>query len=355
MKKRTVKIGNLNIGGSSPVRIESMLKVPLSDLRACKEQIDQLWASGCELVRVAFPDISLVDALRQLTTYSPIPLMADIHFNFRLALAAIESGCPSIRLNPGNMGTSSELDNVVDLAKQNRVVIRIGANSGSLSRDILESSNGDAAKALVIAVEKQLELLLERDFQDIILSSKSTRLSDCLRSNYLLAQKYGDFPFHIGITESGPGIRGVVKSSCGLAFLLFQGIGDTLRVSLTDTPVSEVKTGFEILRTLGIRDHGPEIISCPTCGRKRADIQAIIKEFLPLIEELPDGFKFAVMGCEVNGPGEAKAADLGIAGTAGGLVIFRNGEVIADGQTDEMKTMLKKIIHSIHNDQKMGQ
>ncbi|HPI98193.1 MAG TPA: flavodoxin/ferredoxin-dependent (E)-4-hydroxy-3-methylbut-2-enyl-diphosphate synthase, partial [Synergistales bacterium] len=287
MKSKTVRIGNLDIGSSNPVRIESMLKVPLSDLGACKEQVDQLGAAGCELVRVAFPDISHEHALRQLIAYSPIPLMADIHFNFRLALSAIESGCPSVRLNPGNMGTSSELDKVVDLAKQNRVVIRIGANSGSLSREILASAGGDSAKALVIAVERQLKLLIERDFHDIILSAKSTSLSDCMRSNYLLAQKYGNFPFHIGITESGPGIRGVVKSSCGLAFLLFQGIGDTLRVSLTDTPVSEVITGFEILRTLGIRHRGPEIISCPTCGRKRVDIQTIIKEFLPLIEKLP--------------------------------------------------------------------
>jgi len=347
MKKRIISIGNLHIGGDYPVRVESMLKVPLSAHQACREQINTLHKAGCELIRVAFPTLELEPYLRDLVDFSPVPLMADIHFNYKLAVAAIRAGCPSVRLNPGNMGTSKELDQVVELAKERKVVIRIGANSGSLNREYLEKAEGDLSLALVLAVEEQLQLLLSRDFYNLILSSKSTSIGDSLRSNYLLSRKYGDFPFHIGITEAGPGMQGIVKSTCGLSLLLSQNIGDTLRVSLTNSPEREVETGFEILRSLGLRHHGPEIISCPTCGRKRVDVRAVIDELSPLLKTLPDGFRFAVMGCEVNGPREAKGADLGIAGTQKGLVIFRNGQVIADGDREDMKTLLKKIISEI--------
>ena len=323
---RKVKVGKLEIGTAYPVRIESMLKVPLQDPTSCREQLERLKRAGCELVRIAFPDIDLKYNLCKVANSSKIPVMADIHFDHRLALCAIEAGCEAIRINPGNMQSKKGLREVIDAAKANSTVIRIGANSGSLnSRQIMESG-GDPGKALFLAVEEQLKILDKEGFENIILSAKSTSINDTIRSNLMLSKKYPQYPFHIGITEAGPGLKGVVKSSCGLTLLLNQGVGDTLRVSLTGDPCQEVETGYEVLRAVGMRDHGVELISCPTCGRKRADVLSILDDIEPLLAKMPDGFKFAVMGCEVNGPREASSADLGIAGTPRGIVIFREGK-----------------------------
>jgi len=347
MRTKQVHIGKLGIGKGNPVRVESMLKVPLSNRNKCEEQLNQLYDSGCELVRIAFPDIELKQDLKHILDKTRIPIMADIHFDHKLAIAAIETGCPAIRINPGNMGSSLQLNNIIEASRQNNVVLRIGANSGSISNRQLKEANGDISKALFIAVKEQFESIEKHDFHDVILSAKSTNVQETLKCNYLLSRKYPEIPFHIGITEAGPGLRGIVKSSSGLSLLLNQGIGDTLRVSLTGDPCQEIEVGYELLRSCGLRDHGPELISCPTCGRKRTDVRAIVDELEPLIKRLPDGFKFAVMGCEVNGPREARSADLGIAGKPEGVVIFKKGIVVGEYSRSEIKSVIGKIIDEI--------
>lgn len=344
MATRNVSINGLKIGKNFPVRVESMLKVPLHKTKECMEQLELLGSRRCELVRVAFPSLDLDGKLSELIERSKIPIMADIHFDQKLALAAIEAGCKAIRINPGNMGSPLRLRSLIDSAKEHGTVIRIGANSGSLNSNQLMEAEGDVAQALFIAVQEQIISLLDNDFQDIILSAKSTNIRETVRSNILISQKYPDFPFHIGITEAGPGLRGITKSAAGLSLLLSQGIGDTMRVSLTGNPAEEVEVAYEILRSNDLRYVGPEIISCPTCGRKRIDVEKVVHDLYPLLEKLPDGFKVAVMGCEVNGPREAKNADLGIAGKPNGFIIFEKGKVIEHCSHDNLENVLYNLI-----------
>lgn len=344
MTAKNLSIQGLMIGRNFPVRVESMLKTPLSDPMGCLDQLKDLSSEKCELVRIALPSMDWCDNFAEVVKRSPIPVMADIHFDYKLALKAIEAGCKAIRINPGNMGTGAGLRALVDCAKNNGTVIRVGANSGSINTFQLREARGDMSKALFIAVEEQIRLLLDNGFEDIILSAKSTNVSETVNSNILLSEKYPDFPFHIGITEAGPGYRGIAKSSVGLSILLSQGIGDTIRVSLTDSPVLEVKVAYEILRSLGLRNIGPEIVSCPTCGRKRINVYKIVQELEPFFSKLPDKFKIAVMGCEVNGPREAQNADLGIAGTINGFVIFKKGKVIRKCDRNELEDVLSDLI-----------
>ncbi|MDR0648484.1 MAG: (E)-4-hydroxy-3-methylbut-2-enyl-diphosphate synthase [Synergistaceae bacterium] len=341
---KSVKIGGLVFGGGAPVRVESMLKTPLEDADGCLAELGGLAEAGCELVRVAFPREELRGNLSELTQKSPIPVMADIHFNYRYALAALDCGCGSVRINPGNMGGRDGLMEVLSAAKSLSAVIRIGSNGGSLSAKQLESSGDDRALALVKAVEEQLIPLVDAGFEDVIISAKSSSVPETVRANALLAQRY-PFPLHVGITEAGPGVDGAVKSAVGLGVLLSQGIGDTMRVSLTGESKAEVDTAYAIQRALGLRQRGVELISCPCCGRRRIDVPELVVKVKSLLPEgLPDGTTIAVMGCEVNGPKEAAAADLGIAGTAKGFVLFKKGKTVATGGEDDLEEILASFL-----------
>ncbi|NLH94489.1 MAG: (E)-4-hydroxy-3-methylbut-2-enyl-diphosphate synthase [Synergistaceae bacterium] len=346
MSQRSVSVGSLGIGGSNPVRVESMLKSPLDNLMACREELRGLASAGCEMVRVAFSDPSKADALAELVSEAEIPLMADIHFNPDLAVLSLKAGVPAIRINPGNMGSPMRLAEILHLARERRAVIRIGANGGSLSDAQLAESGGDRSLALVGAVEAQLKYLLEHGFEDVILSAKSTSIPETVRANALLAERY-PYPLHIGITEAGPGLGGIVKNAAGIGILLNQGIGDTIRVSLTAPAEQEVETGYAILNALGIRRKGFDLISCPTCGRKRIDVQALVQRILPALSGLPDGFSVAVMGCEVNGPREAAHADLGISGSPNGFILFSHGRRIAVAGAGNLEDILRETLEKI--------
>lgn len=346
--KITVDIDGLKIGGSNPVRVESMLKTRLTDIEGCLRETEALRRRGCELARVAFPEMSLEPALKSLVSRSNLRLMADIHFNHKLALAALDAGCRAIRINPGNMSVASGTAEVVRAAKGCGAVIRIGANSGSLNNEQMAETGGDRGAALALAVGEQLKILLDNGFdRDVILSAKSTSVSETVRVNYMLSQRY-QFPLHIGITEAGSGTSGIVKGAVGIGLMLSQGIGDTLRVSLTSPGTEEVDTGYHILRALGIRERGYSMISCPTCGRRRVDVAELSEEVRSMLpDDLPDGFTVAVMGCEVNGPREAAGADLGIAGTPDGFVMFSKGKIVCSAPMSELSTELKKVVKNI--------
>ena len=339
--KRQVKINNLTIGGDAPVRVESMLKISLDKHEEILAQCERLINAGCEMARAALPDSKFADALRYLVENTKLTIMADIHFDPALAILAMEAGCRAIRINPGNMPLN-KLNDVINTAKNLGVVIRIGANGGSISQAQLNEANGDRAKALFIAVREQAELLLNQNFTNLILSAKSSSVPECIKANELIAENYPDFPMHIGLTEAGPGDGGIVKGTACISNLLLKGIGDTLRVSLTDEPEREVKVGYEILKALELRVKGVNLISCPTCGRRRADVMRLVKVVEPLLKNLPDGVSVAVMGCEVNGPKEARHAQYGIAGTPGGAVLFREGKSIGEYKFDELEEVLPK-------------
>lgn len=345
MSINTVSIGGLQIGGTSPVRVESMLKTPLRDVPGCLREMNALAESGCELVRVAFPDPRFTKELGSLVEEAKIPLMADIHFNPDLAELSLKAGVPSIRINPGNMGSPERLKKILQLAADKNAVIRIGANGGSLSSLQIAESRADRAMALVNAVEAQLGFLRKNGFDHIILSAKSTSVKDTVRANTILSGRY-PYPLHIGITEAGPGMGGIVKNAVGIGILLGQGIGDTIRVSLTAPSIEEVDTGYSILKALGVRTKGVDLVSCPTCGRRRVDVQALVARLLPSLQKLPDGFKLAVMGCEVNGPREAADADLGISGAPEGFILFSHGKPVATARADNLVEVLRTILET---------
>lgn len=346
MSTRSVSVGSLEIGGSNPVRVESMLKTSLDDIEGCTLELHRLAETGCEMVRVAFPDPSKAEALGTLLSNAEIPLMADIHFDPDLAALALKAGVPAIRINPGNMGSPERLSEILRFAADRRAAIRIGANGGSLSGTQLAEAGGDRAAALVKAVEEQLRFLSKHRFENIILSAKSTSIPETLRANALLAERY-PYPLHVGITEAGPNLRGAVKNSVGIGILLNQGIGDTIRVSMTGPSVNEVETAYSILNALEIRRRGFDLISCPTCGRKRIDVQALVERLLPSLAILPDGFSVAIMGCEVNGPREAAHADLGISGSPNGYILFSHGTVIGTAGVSDLEEVLKSVIGQI--------
>ncbi|MBR1418133.1 MAG: (E)-4-hydroxy-3-methylbut-2-enyl-diphosphate synthase [Synergistaceae bacterium] len=342
--KRSVKIINLVIGAGQPVRVESMLKTRLNDRDACVAQCESLLNCGCELARVALPRADLYEDLKYLVNRAKLTLMADIHFDPNLAILAMQAGCKAIRINPGNMPLN-RLNDVIAMAKDLGAVIRIGANGGSVSERQLEEAKGDRAKALFLAVREQAELLLNNKFENLILSAKSSSVPECVRANVMINNYYPEFVMHIGLTEAGPGDGGIVKSTAGIAALLSQGIGDTIRVSLTDEPEREVKVGYEILKALELRQHGVNLISCPTCGRRRADVMKLVKLVEPLTHNLPEGISVAVMGCEVNGPKEAKHAKLGLAGTVKGAVLFRDGQTVGEYSFEELDDILPKFFN----------
>ncbi|MBU1248477.1 MAG: flavodoxin-dependent (E)-4-hydroxy-3-methylbut-2-enyl-diphosphate synthase [Proteobacteria bacterium] len=328
-RKRTnvVMIGSVGVGGGNPIRVQSMCNADTRDVNATLTQISQLAAAGCEIVRVAVPDEVAANALTAIKRNTPIPLVADIHFDHRLALMALEAGVDALRINPGNIGGAAKVDSVVAAAEERGVPIRIGVNAGSLEKDLLDRFGGPTPEAMVESALGHVALLEKRGFHRIKISLKSSQVMNTIAAYRLLAEKV-DYPLHIGITEAGALLRGTVKSAVGLGILLWEGLGDTLRVSLTHDPVAEIGVAWEILRALGLRERGPDIISCPTCGRTEIDLIDLatkVEEKLTGVEEV---FTCAVMGCVVNGPGEAREADIGIAGGRDLGIIFRKGEVV---------------------------
>ena len=326
-KTRQIRVGPVTIGGNAPISVQSMTKTDTRDVRATLAQIGRLTAAGCEIVRVAVPDEAAADALPQIVTGSAIPVIADIHFHQKLALAAIKAGVAGLRINPGNIGGLQKLSAIVMQAREKEISIRIGVNSGSLEKDLRKKYGSPSAAALVESALRNIELFERLSFRDIKISIKSPDVRSTVEAYRLLSQKTS-YPLHIGVTEAGTAFSGTIKSAVGLGILLSEGIGDTLRVSLTADPVEEVRVGFEILKALGLRQRGPEIISCPTCGRCQIDVAAIARDIEERLAAIKQPLKIAVMGCEVNGPGEAREADIGIAGSRKQGVLFKKGVII---------------------------
>lgn len=328
-RTRTIRVGGLTIGGDAPVRVQSMTDTDTSDVEATVSQIHRLEAAGCELVRVAVPNKVAARRLKEIRDRIHIPLVADIHFDYRLALAALEQGVDGLRLNPGNIGSEERVLSVVEAAKEKRVPIRIGVNAGSLPKDIAEKYCHPTAEALVESALRQVALLEEAGFSDIKISLKASDVPTTVAAYRLISEKV-DYPLHLGVTEAGPMIPGTVKSAMAMGILLSEGIGDTIRVSLSADPVEEVKVAYEILRGLKLRLKGPEIIACPGCGRAEVDMVEMTTRLEERLSQagIENHIKVALMGCVVNGPGEAKEADIGIAAGKGRGLLFKKGEVV---------------------------
>lgn len=324
---RVVHVGQVGIGGENPVRVQSMTNTDTRDINATLAQITALAQAGCEIVRLAVLNPEAAAALRSICAASPVPLIADIHFDARLAVMAVEAGVKGLRINPGNIGGPDKVDRVVSAARAAGVPIRIGVNSGSVGKEMLRKHGGPTPAALVESALTHVRLLEERDFHDIKISLKSSNVLTTVAA-YRLMSRTVDYPLHIGVTEAGTALRGAVKSSVGLGLLLAEGIGDTLRVSLTADPIEEMLVAWEILRALGLRARGPEIVSCPTCGRTEIELMALAEAVEKRLRHVEDVFTVAVMGCVVNGPGEAREADIGLAGGRDSGLIFRKGEVV---------------------------
>ncbi len=332
---RQIKVGETAIGGGAPISVQSMTNTDTRDVEATVAQIHRLEQAGCELIRVAVPDQAAASALRSIRDQISIPLIADIHFDHRLAIASMEHGAQAIRVNPGNLGGKDKLARVVDAAKLNQVAIRVGVNSGSLEKDILARHGHPTPEALVESALRQVALIEGLGFEQMKISLKS---SDALATveAYRKFSARCDYPLHLGVTEAGGLIAGTVKSSVALGLLLHEGIGDTFRISLTRDPVEEVRVGFELLRALHIRERGPELISCPTCGRCQIDLFSLAGRVERHIQPLQTKLKIAVMGCVVNGPGEAREADLGLAGGHGVGILFKKGEMYRKVPEDQL-------------------
>lgn len=324
---RQLKLGSVRIGGGAPIVVQSMANTDTRDVEATLGQIKRLHDAGCEIVRVAVPDETAARALRAIHDASPIPVIADIHFDYRLALIALEAGLEGLRINPGNIGERKNVEMVVDAAKAQGAVIRVGVNSGSVEKRLLEQYGGPTPQAMVESALGHVRILEEHGFYDTKISIKSSSVLNTIECYRLLSQRC-DYPLHLGVTEAGGVLRGAIKSSVGMGVLLSEGIGDTLRVSLTAAPEEEMTVAWELLRALGLRQRGPEIISCPTCGRTEIDLIGLAQEVERRLRTENAPIKVAVMGCVVNGPGEAREADLGMAGGRDKGIIFRKGEVI---------------------------
>jgi (E)-4-hydroxy-3-methylbut-2-enyl-diphosphate synthase len=342
-KTAQIRIGNVSIGGAAPVAVQSMTNTHTDDVEATVSQIKRLAAAGCEIVRVAVPDESSARAIRKIKPAISIPLIADIHFNYRLAIASVEAGADGLRINPGNIGSSRKIKAVADCARNGNVPIRVGVNAGSLEKDILKKYRGATAEAMVASALRNVDILGSFGFDSIKVSLKASDVPRTVAAYRLFSSKT-DLPVHLGVTEAGGLFPGVVKSALGIGMLLAEGIGDTLRVSLTRDPVEEVRVGYEILKALGIRRRGPDIISCPTCGRCNIDLFAIADTIEKKVSTMTAPVKIAVMGCVVNGPGEAREADIGIAGGDGKGVLFRKGKVVETlPQKDLARVLLREM------------
>lgn len=340
-KTRTVRIGDVAIGGDNPIRIQSMCNTKTENVEATVAQIRALAAAGCEIIRVAVPNEAAASALKDIRRQIKLPLVADIHFDYRLALAAMENGADKIRINPGNIGEDWKLREVVNAAKERNIPIRVGVNSGSLEKEILKKYGGVTAEGIVESALEKVGRIEELDYENLVISIKSSDVLMCIKAHELLADKT-DYPLHIGITEAGTLLRGTVKSAVGLGVILYEGIGDTIRVSLTGDPLEEIKAAREILKSLGLRKGGVEVVSCPTCGRTEIDLIGLANQVEGLVERYSDlDVRVAVMGCVVNGPGEAREADFGVAGGKGAGVLIRKGEVIRTMPENELLPALE--------------
>ncbi len=323
---KTVKIGDRVIGGGNPILIQSMTNTKTEDVAATVAQINKLAAAGCDIIRCAVPTMQAAEALTEIKKQVSIPVVADIHFDYRLAIAAMEHGADKIRINPGNIGSVERVRAVVDVAKERNIPIRVGVNSGSLEKELVEKYHGVTAEGIVESALDKVRIIEEMGYDNLVISIKSSDVLMCVKAHELIA-KETDHPLHAGITEAGTIISGNIKSSIGLGLILHQGIGDTIRVSLTGDPLEEIKSAKLILRTLGLRKGGIEVVSCPTCGRTQINLIELANQVENMVADIPLDIKVAVMGCVVNGPGEAKEADIGIAGGIGEGLIIKKGEV----------------------------
>lgn len=328
MNTKEVSIGNVKIGGNNPIAIQSMCNTKTHDVEATVAQINALTAIGCDIIRCAVPDMAAAEALTEIKKRISIPLVADIHFDYKLAIAAMEHGADKIRINPGNIGSTDRIKAVVDAAKERNIPIRVGVNSGSLEKELVAKYNGVTAEGLVESALDKVKIIEDLGYDNLVISIKSSDVMMCVKAHELIADKT-THPLHVGITEAGTIISGNIKSSIGLGLILSQGIGDTIRVSLTGDPLEEIKSAKTILRTLGLRKGGIEVVSCPTCGRTQIDLIGLANKVETMVAEFDNlDIKVAVMGCVVNGPGEAKEADLGVAGGIGEGLLIKHGEVV---------------------------
>ncbi|MFP4020233.1 MAG: flavodoxin-dependent (E)-4-hydroxy-3-methylbut-2-enyl-diphosphate synthase [Halanaerobium sp.] len=345
-KTRVVDFAEQPVGGDAPVSVQSMCNTKTENIEATVNQIKELEAVGCEIIRVAVPDQKAAQALSKIKKQINIPLVADIHFDHQLALMAVEKGVDALRINPGNIGSNQKVKEVALACKKNKIPIRVGSNSGSLEKELLEKYGGPTAEAMVESALRNVRILEENNFEQIVISLKSSHIPTTIAAYKLMSKKV-DYPFHIGITESGTPWRGTIKSAAGIASLLTQGFGDTLRVSLTGDPVEEVRVGWQILKSLELRQKGVEIISCPTCGRTNIDLIALAEKVEKELLKIDKDITVAVMGCAVNGPGEAKEADIGVAGGIEEGLIFKAGEIIKKVKEDQLLEELMREIKKL--------
>ena len=338
---KIVNIGNVAIGGGNPIAIQSMTNVKTEDVEACVSQILKLEDAGCEIIRCTVPNEAAAKAIAEIKKQIHIPLVADIHFDYKMAIAAMENGADKIRINPGNIGSIDKVKAVVDVAKERNIPIRVGVNSGSLEKELVAKYNGVTAEGIVESALDKVHIIEDLGYDNMVISIKSSDVMMCVRAHELLAGRTV-YPLHVGITESGTLTSGNIKSAVGLGIILNQGIGDTIRVSLTGDPVEEIKSAKLILRTLGLRKGGIEVVSCPTCGRTKIDLIGLANKVENMVSGIPLDIKVAVMGCAVNGPGEAKEADIGIAGGDGEGLLIKKGEIIRKMPESELLDALKE-------------
>ena len=344
-KTREIRIGDRVIGGANPIAIQSMCNTKTENVAETVKQIHRLERAGCEIIRVAVPTMEAAKALGEIKEQISIPLVADVHFDYRLAIAAMENGADKIRINPGNIGSIDRIRAVVETAKERNIPIRVGVNSGSLEKDLVEKYRGVTAEGLVESALDKVRLIEDMGYENLVISIKSSDVLMCVRAHELIA-KQTDYPLHVGITESGTITSGNIKSAIGLGLILYQGIGDTIRVSLTGDPVEEIRSAKLILKTLGLRKGGVEVVSCPTCGRTQIDLISLANRVEEMVSDIDLDIKVAVMGCVVNGPGEAKEADIGIAGGIGEGLIIKRGEVCKKVPESELLDALRyELLH----------
>ena len=342
---KTVQIGDRVIGGGNPILIQSMTNTRTEDVEATVSQIRKLTKAGCEIIRCTVPTMEAALALKEIKKQISIPLVADIHFDYRMAIAAMENGADKIRINPGNIGSLERIRAVVDTAKERKIPIRVGVNSGSLEKELVDRYHGVTAEGIVESALHKVRLIEELGYDNLVISIKSSDVMMCAKAHERIAGQTV-YPLHVGITEAGTLFSGNIKSAVGLGIILSQGIGDTIRVSLTGDPVEEIKSAKLILRTLGIRKGGIEVVSCPTCGRTKIDLIALAAQVEEMVQDIPLDIKVAVMGCAVNGPGEAKEADIGIAGGIGEGLLIKKGEIVRKVPEQELlDTLREELLH----------